>query len=52
VGIGMRGPAFGDYDDRAEIHRMAPEFCEDLALKFDVLDPFGVFRGLYGRDNF
>src|SRR5208282_6825045 len=30
----------------------APEFCEGLALDFDVLDPFGVFGRIDGRDDF
>src|SRR5580704_11261350 len=31
---------------------MAPEFRERRALDFDVLDPFGVFRGVDRRDHF
>jgi hypothetical protein len=52
VGIGMRRPAFGKDNDGAEVHRMAPKFGEDLALHFDVLDPFRVFGRFDGRNDF
>jgi hypothetical protein len=31
------------------MHRAAPEFCETLALDFNMLDVFGVFGGRYRR---
>src|SRR5579863_2122817 len=31
---------------------MAPEFGERRTFHFDVLDPFGIFGGLDGRDDF
>ena len=34
VRVGMRGPAFGNDDDGAEVHGVAPEFGEDFTFHF------------------
>src|SRR5579859_1921323 len=52
AGVGMGSPAFGKDHDGAEVHGLAPEFCKDLALHANVLDPFGVFGRRYGGDEF
>src|SRR5208282_2468179 len=50
--IRMRSPAFRHNHDRAQIHRMPPEFREHLALHPYVLHPFGIFRRLDGLHDF
>lgn len=34
-------------DDRPDLDRVTPEFCEHIALNFDVLDVLGVGRDLH-----
>jgi hypothetical protein len=43
--------AVGEKDDGAEMHRPAPEFGEQFALDFHVLDVFRVLRRGDGRDD-
>ena len=52
VGIGVLVETLRHQDDRGEIHRRAPELCQQPALDTDVANVLGIrYRG-DGRDDF
>jgi hypothetical protein len=51
IDIGMSFIIFRKKEYGSQINRISPEFGKQFALYFNVLYPFGIFRGFDRRDN-